>query len=97
MARVDYDAGKVFGALLAESIDHIVKGRGGLKRWYDAADVATSTGGPRDFTKIENDAFGVSGGQGETVWNAVVSIKTLLDGQDAGGLATFTASLDNGG
>lgn len=95
--RVTYNANTPQGAILAEAVDHLIKGRASLKRWADAADVATNTGGPRDFTKLEGGAFGADSGKGEDLWNQAISVRDLLNADDAGGLTNFLAVIDQGG
>ncbi len=99
MARVTYDSSTVHGKLLAEAIDHLIRGREILARVKFAADVASNAGS--DTTKLEvgtptGGAFGAAAGQGADYWSQMVSIKSLLDADDAGGLAQFLASMDNG-
>ncbi len=95
MARVTYDSATVHGALLAEAINDLIEGRAKLTRVKFAADIAS--GGGVTTTALEGGAFGAAAGQGASYWSQMVSIKTLLDAQDSGGLAQFMASLDNGG
>ncbi len=95
MARVTYDATTVQGALLAEAINHIIVGRSILDRVEFAADVASNAG--QNTVALEGGAFGANPGEGGAYWSIMRSVKDLLDADDAGGLAQFLASLDNGG
>ncbi len=95
MARVTYDSTTTHGALLAEAVNDLIQGRDKLGRVYRAADVASNAG--TSPTALEGGAFGAISGQGDDLWTMMGSIKGLLDADDAGGLATFLASLDNGG
>lgn len=97
MSRLTYDASTVQGKILAEAVDHLVQGRALLKRWADAADVATNTGQNRDYTQLEAGAFGALSGGGEALYNAANGVKNLLNDDDAGGLWSSLAQLDNGG
>jgi len=95
MARVTYSAESVHGKLLAEAINALIRGRETLDRVIAAADVASNAG--TDTTALEGGDFGAAIGEGQAYWDMSRSIKTLLDGDDPGGLATFMSSLDNGG
>jgi hypothetical protein len=97
MSRIAYDAATVQGKILSEAVDHLVQGRALLKRWADAADVATNTGPERDYTQLEGGAFGAVSGGGQALYDAGNGIKTLLNDDDAGGLWSSLAQLDNGG
>ena len=92
--RVEYDAKTVFGGILAEGVDHVIKGFQNIDRWYAAADTATSGQNGRDWSKLEGAPFGAAVGKGQDLWNALVSMRALL--QD-GGVENFIAPLDNGG
>lgn len=95
MARISYDTETTQGKILAEAIDHLIKGRAALARWHAAADVASNAGS--SGAALEGGDFGAPAGEGDDLWTLAASIKSLLDGDDAGGLATFLASLDMGG
>ena len=95
MARVTYSAESVHGKLLAESINALIRGRETLDRVIAAADVASNAG--TNTQALEGGDFGAAIGEGQAYWDTSRSIKTLLDGDDAGGLAQFLSSLDNGG
>lgn len=97
MSRVTYNAETVQGKILAEAIDNLVQGRALLKRWSDAADVATNTGDPRDYTQLEGGAFGAEAGKGQDLYTTAISVRDLLNADDEGGLWTFLSQLDNGG
>ena len=94
MARVNYDAGTVFGTILAEGVNDTITAFQKLDRWYLAADTASSGPGGRDWTKLEAAPFGANPGGGEALFAAVSSMRSLL--QD-GGVMNFIAPLDNGG
>lgn len=83
------------GMLLADAINDLIQGREKLLRWYNAAVEATDAGTTK--ANLEGGHFGAAAGKGDEMWDQAVSIKTLIDGDDAGGLRAFLASLDNGG
>ncbi len=95
MARVTYNSTTTHGALLAEAVNDLIEGRAKLLRVYTAADVASNAGTVP--TALEGGDFGADSGQGDDLWSMMGSIKGLLDADDAGGLAIFLSSLDNGG
>jgi hypothetical protein len=94
MARVTYDSATVHGKLMAEAIASIITGRATLDRVIAAADVASNAG--TDTAQLEGGEFGAAIGEGQAYWDTSRSIKSLLDGDDSGGLAQFLSSLDNG-
>lgn len=94
MARLTYDSATTHGRLLAEAVNHLITGREILARVVKAADIASNAG--TDPAKLEGGAFGAGSGEGANYWTLMASVKALLDGDDAGGLAIFLASMDNG-
>ena len=90
MATLNYDAGKVYGKLLAEAVSDLNSAIDKLGRWHARANTAT---GGSDFSKIEVTEFGIDTGNGQAIWNAAVSLKDLLA---ANGIPGFKSSLDVG-
>lgn len=96
--KVYYDSTQtsVHGKDLAEAVDLIIRGRAQLDRVYVTMDLASATGGTP--TALQGAPFGANatGGNGAKMWEATNTIKTLLDGDDAGGLKLALAALNNG-
>ncbi len=87
--RVTYD-----NALIASAINQLLVGRQELARVALAIETATDAGS--DTTLLEDGYFGAAAGKGAALRTQIISIKTLIDNGDSGGLATVLANLDNG-
>lgn len=92
---VKFDASKPIGAVLAESADKLREGRDLLNRAMAAINAATDAGTTKD-NLIGGDFGALDSTNAALMWTAAVSVKTLLDGDDAGGLDMYVASLDKG-
>ena len=92
MARITYNATTIGGAMVAEGIDHIRKGRDLLTRAKSLADSVFGGGVTPALLELSAE-FGVSASQGAAFYTAVNGAKTNA--------ATVTdaaiADLDNGG
>ena len=90
MTTLVYDANSVYGKILAEAISDLNRAQEKIARWHARANAAS---GGKDFTKIETTEFGIATGKGQSVWNATVSLKDLLN---ANGIPDFKATIDVG-
>lgn len=90
-----YDASKPIGALLASAADKIRQGRNDLNRAMAAINSATDAGTTKD-NLIGGDFGAIDSANAALLWTASVSVKTLLDGDDSGGLDLYLSSLDKG-
>jgi len=90
-----YDTSKPNGGTLAQAVDYLRRGRDLLNRAYAAANAATDAGS--DTTKLVDGDFGATDNtNAQRMWDQMSTIKTLLDGDDAGGLSAAVGSLDKG-
>jgi hypothetical protein len=92
---VKFDASKPIGALLASAADKLIQGRDELNRAMEAINAATDAGTTKD-NLINGDFGALDSANAALMWTAAVSVKTLLDGDDAGGLSLYLSSLDKG-
>ena len=90
-----YDTSKPNGGTLAKAVDYLRRGRDLLNRAHAAANQATDAGSTTanlvggDFGALDNT-------NAQRMWDNLNTIKTLLDGDDAGGLNSSIGSLDKG-
>ncbi len=90
-----YDASKPHGATLARAADLLRRGRDEMNRAMAAIEAATDAGTTKD-NLIGGDFGALDSANAALMWTAAVSVKTLLDGDDAGGLSLYLSSLDKG-
>lgn len=87
-----YDTSAPVGATISQAAYHPDLGRALLNTAHASCNAATNAGS--DTTKLTGGAFGgLDDANSALLWTALNSVKTLLDGDDAGGLALYMSSI----
>jgi len=93
--KVIYDATKPIGAEMATGVDLLRRGYDSLYRAKAAIDAATDGGNNKDAL-IGGDFGAADSPNAALMWDAMYTLKFVLDNATSGGLITAVAALDKG-